>query len=90
MIPLVGKGKHKAKRRKKEKKAKKDDVAAAFKEADAGPDVAATRLAQSATLEALFEAFFRVVKHCTASGLVSQAGGGMSLAPQMQPRTCYL
>ncbi|KAK9865833.1 hypothetical protein WJX84_002937, partial [Apatococcus fuscideae] len=74
-----GKGKHKAKRRKKEKKAKKDDVAAAFKEADAGPDVAATRLAQSATLEALFETFFRVVKHCTASGLVSQAGGGKQL-----------
>lgn len=73
------KGKHKAKRRKKEKKAKKDEVAAAFKEADAGPDASATRMAQSAILEALFETFFRVIKHCTASGLVNQAASGMQV-----------
>ncbi|KAK9844945.1 hypothetical protein WJX74_008987 [Apatococcus lobatus] len=70
------KGKHKAKRR---KKGRKDDVAAAFKEADAGPDVSATRMAQSAILEALFETFFRVIKHCTASGLVNQASTGKQL-----------
>lgn len=74
----AGKDKHKGKRREKEKKGKKDDVAAAFKEADAGPDVSATRLAQSAILEALFETFFRVIKHCTASGLVNQASSGMA------------
>ncbi len=58
------------KMRKKEKRLRKgeDEVSAAFREARATADAAQQRRAQSETLEALFEIFFRVLKQCTASG----------------------
>lgn len=68
------------KTRKKEKRARKgrgeDEVSAAFKEAQLGADAAQRRKTQSETLEALFEIFFRVLKHCTASGLASPTRTG--------------
>ena len=53
------------------RKAAGDDVTRAFKEAQASVDAAELRKAQSATLEALFEALFRVLKHASASGLLA-------------------
>ena len=58
------------KTRKKDKRLRKgeDEVSAAFREAQATADTTQQRRAQSETLEALFEIFFRVLKQCTASG----------------------
>ncbi len=50
-----------------------------FREADAGPDARLQAQRQSKMLEALFEVYFRVLKHCTTSGLaqgVTEEGEG--------------
>ncbi len=44
------------------------------------PDEDSRREVQSKTLEALFEALFRVLKHATASGALMQAASGESRA----------
>ncbi|BDA51329.1 Nucleolar complex protein 3 homolog [Coccomyxa sp. Obi] len=72
---------HKSRKtRKKEKRARRgrgeDEVSAAFKEAALSADAAARRRTQSETLEALFEIFFRALKHCTASGFVAPSRTG--------------
>ncbi|PSC74530.1 nucleolar complex 3-like protein isoform X2 [Micractinium conductrix] len=59
-------------KRKKRKKAADDDVDRSFLEAQAAADLASRRHNQTATLEALFEMLFRVLKTCCASGLVHQ------------------
>ena len=73
------------KSRKKEKKARKgrgeDEVSAAFKEAALSADAEQRRRTQSETLEALFEIFFRALKHCTASGLAAASHRGVLLPP---------
>ncbi len=51
-------------------------MSAAFKEAALSADAAARRRTQSDTLEALFEIFFRSLKHCTASGFVTASRSG--------------
>ncbi|EIE19958.1 hypothetical protein COCSUDRAFT_44354 [Coccomyxa subellipsoidea C-169] len=72
------------KSRKKEKKARKgrgeDEVSAAFKEAALSADAEQRRRTQSETLEALFEIFFRALKHCTASGLATASHRGPSVS----------
>lgn len=71
------------KTRKKDKRARKgrgeDEVSAAFKEAELSADAAQRRRTQSETLEALFEIFFRALKHCTASGLAAASHAGAPL-----------
>jgi len=52
----------------KKKGREADDVDRAFAEAEMAPDAAELAVVQSQTLEALFEVFFRVLKHCTATG----------------------
>ena len=47
------------------------------------PDEELRREVQSKTLEALFEALFRVLKHATASGALMQAASG---EPMSGPR----
>ncbi len=73
------------KSRKKEKKARKgrgeDEVSAAFKEAALSADAEQRRRTQSETLEALFEIFFRALKHCTATGLAAASHRGVLLPP---------
>lgn len=55
-------------------------MAASFKESSAAFDAEQNAITQSQMLEALFEIFFRVLKHCTASGLAAlsrgNSGGG--------------
>ena len=51
----------------KKKRRGQDAVDEAFAEAEAGLDAKARRQQQSAMLEALFEIFFRVLKHCAAA-----------------------
>lgn len=80
------------------KNRKNDDVAKAFREADAGPDPEEQARVQSAMLEALFEVYFRVLKQTTASGMATptvpkaqqlqqQRGGGRDdeAGPSDQP-----
>lgn len=63
----------------KSKKARRaDEVARAFKEADANADRAAARVTQSDMLLALFEVFFRVLKQCTQSGIQAQQAQGQA------------
>ncbi|GLC45484.1 hypothetical protein PLESTB_000319100 [Pleodorina starrii] len=64
----------KAEKRDAKRRRKDDDVARAFKESSAGPDKEELARLQSSMLEALFEIYFRVLKHCCAIGL--SAGGG--------------
>lgn len=51
----------------KKKRRGQDAVDEAFAEAEAGLDAKARRQQHSAMLEALFEIFFRVLKHCAAA-----------------------
>lgn len=67
------------------RKAAGDDVTRAFKEAQASVDAAELRKAQSATLEALFEALFRVLKHASASGLLALGRPGALQGPGSTP-----
>lgn len=60
----------------KRKKQRDDKIAAAMAEAAARSDRDEARLEQSLMLEALFETFFRVIKQCTASGLLQGEGSG--------------
>ena len=66
------------KTRKKEKRLRRgeDEVSAAFRESQATADAAQARRAQSETLEALFEIFFRALKQCTASGYAAAGHKG--------------
>lgn len=59
----------------KKRQQREDAIAAALQEAAVAADADQARLQQSQMLEALFELFFRVLKRCTASGLL-QAGAG--------------
>ena len=81
----------------KARKAAGDDVSRAFKEAQAGADAEERRRVQSATLEALFEALFRVLKHASSSGLlglgrpgVHQASLIATMHALMHPACCAL
>ena len=66
-----GLGKQNKKNKKKKKKKKgKDEVAKAFEEAEAVVGNEERKRVQSATLEALFEIFFRVLKATASSGLI--------------------
>lgn len=58
-------------KKKKQKKAK-DDVDRSFLEGQAAAGLAARCNDQTATLEALFEMLFRVLKTCAASGMIQQ------------------
>ena len=60
---------------KSKKSRRADEVEQNFKEAEATADRAEARVTQSQMLTALFEIFFRVMKHCTQSGLQSQNQG---------------
>ena len=60
-------GQRKMSKNQKKKRRGQDAVDEAFAEAEAGLDARARRQQQSAMLEALFEIFFRVLKHCSAS-----------------------
>ncbi|RMZ52649.1 hypothetical protein APUTEX25_000768, partial [Auxenochlorella protothecoides] len=64
-----------ARKKMKKKERKKDDVDHAFEEARAYEDQDSRQYHQSASLEALFEVYFRVLKHATASGLVARREG---------------
>lgn len=59
----------------KKRRQREDAIAAALVEAAAAADADQARLRQSQMLEALFELFFRVLKRCTASGLLQAADG---------------
>lgn len=59
----------------KKRQQREDAIAAALQEAAAAADADQARLRQSQMLEALFELFFRVLKRCTASGLLQAAAG---------------
>lgn len=59
----------------KKRRQREDAIAAALQEAAVAADADQARLQQSQMLEALFELFFRVLKRCTASGLLSEATG---------------
>ncbi|MEW5302585.1 MAG: hypothetical protein WDW36_005354 [Sanguina aurantia] len=76
----IKKGGKSAGKGKKGKKVKEDEVAASFKESAATLESEQNAITQSQMLEALFEIFFRVLKHCTASGLAAlsrgNSGGG--------------
>ena len=76
--PAVQREYRSRKTRKKEKRLRKgeDEVSAAFRESQATADAAAARRAQSETLEALFEIFFRALKQCTASGYAAAGHKG--------------
>ena len=85
--PITGAGGKRLSRKaaRKEGRARKaagDDVARAFKAAQASVDAAELRKAQSATLEALFEALFRVLKHASASGLLALGRPGALQRPE--------
>ena len=69
LLPCVrlGAGQRKMSKNQKKKKRGQDAVDEAFAEAEAGLDARARRQQQSAMLEALFEIFFRVLKHCAAA-----------------------
>ena len=87
MNPTTGAGGKRLSRKaaRKEGRARKaagDDVTRAFKEAQASVDAAELRKAQSATLEALFEALFRVLKHASASGLLALGRPGALQRPE--------
>ncbi|KAG2441809.1 hypothetical protein HXX76_003419 [Chlamydomonas incerta] len=71
----------KAEKRDVKRRRKEDDVARAFKEANAGPDTAELAKQQSLMLEALFEAYFRVLKHATSVGLSGPGGANAAAAP---------
>lgn len=58
----------------KTRRRREDAIAAALQEAAIAADKDQLRLHQIQILEALFEMFFRVLKRCTASGLVRPAG----------------
>lgn len=59
----------------KKKERKKDDVDHAFEEARAYAEQDTRQYHQSASLEALFEVYFRVLKHATGSGLIARREG---------------
>ncbi|KAF6266173.1 CBF/Mak21 family-domain-containing protein [Scenedesmus sp. NREL 46B-D3] len=64
----AGGGKAKKLGKKAARRAKrKTDLDKEFEEAEAGPDLAQLALLQSQMLEALFEVFFRVLKHCSTA-----------------------
>lgn len=58
--------------RRKKRRENKDEVNRAFREAQAMVDKDTRRYHQSATLEALFEIFFRVLKTATGSNLIAR------------------
>eukprot|EP00803_Ostreobium_quekettii_P010290 evm.model.scf_1207.4 EVM.evm.TU.scf_1207.4 scf_1207:16888-32564(-) len=65
---MEGTGANTRKIKRKRRKCRKhggDDVDKSFEVAEAGPSVEEKAAAQSRTVEALYEIFFRVVKHCT-------------------------
>jgi CBF/Mak21 family len=66
----------------KTRRRREDAIAAALQEAAAAADSDQVRLHQSQMLEALFELFFRVLKRCTASGILQQHDLEASLAPR--------
>jgi nucleolar complex protein 3 len=74
----------KKKKKKKKKNGIKDEVDRDFQEAQAVVDLDSRKKAQSATIEAMFEAFFRVLKATTSSGLITSKdkdtslGGGLT------------
>ncbi|GIL93115.1 hypothetical protein Vretifemale_20565 [Volvox reticuliferus] len=70
----------KAEKRDVKRRKKEDDVARAFKEAAAGPDKEEAARLQSSMLEALFEIYFRVLKHCCAVGLSAGAAAAAAAA----------
>ena len=72
------------KTRKKEKRLRRgeDEVSAAFRESQATADAAQARRAQSETLEALFEIFFRALKQCTASGYAAAGHKGRPVSAE--------
>ncbi|GAX79807.1 hypothetical protein CEUSTIGMA_g7247.t1 [Chlamydomonas eustigma] len=61
------------------------DVEREYKEADAGPDARLRASRQSKMLEALFEIYFRVIKHCTSSGLLHSEEDGSHNSTQGRP-----
>eukprot|EP00892_Ulva_mutabilis_P009669 jgi/Ulvmu1/7074/UM033_0135.1 len=64
----------------KKRRLREDAIAAALQEAAVAADADQARLQQSQMLEALFELFFRVLKRCTASGLL-RGDGASAAAP---------
>lgn len=74
----AGRSKQAKKKAKKAEKARKkaDEVDAAFKESSAMPDADTRKVNQSRTLEAMFEAFFRVLKQSAASPLLAESRTG--------------
>jgi nucleolar complex protein 3 len=74
----------KKKKKKNKKNGKKDEVDRDFQEAQAVVDLDSRKKAQTATIEAMFEAFFRVLKATTSSGLITSKdkdaslGGGLT------------
>ncbi|KAG2451742.1 hypothetical protein HYH02_003522 [Chlamydomonas schloesseri] len=70
----------KAEKRDVKRRRKEDEVSRAFKEANAGPDQAELAKQQSLMLEALFEVYFRVLKHATSVGLSGPGGSARNAA----------
>ncbi|KAG2485768.1 hypothetical protein HYH03_015482 [Edaphochlamys debaryana] len=70
----------KAEKRDVKRRRKEDEVARAFKESQAGPDREELARQQSAMLEALFEVYFRVLKHACAVGLGRGQAGSADLS----------
>lgn len=69
----------KKKKKKNKKNGKNDEVDRDFQEAQAVVDLDSRKKAQSATIEAMFEAFFRVLKATTSSGLITSKDTDTSL-----------
>jgi nucleolar complex protein 3 len=65
----------------KTRRRREDAIAAALQEAAIAADKDQVRLHQIQILEALFEIFFRVLKRCTASGLIRPASSDNSTTP---------
>lgn len=59
-------------KKKKKNKKRGDEVDAAFAESQAVQDAKSRQHQQAMSLEALFEVYFRVLKHATASGLFAE------------------
>ncbi|EFJ44448.1 hypothetical protein VOLCADRAFT_121316 [Volvox carteri f. nagariensis] len=70
----------KAEKRDAKRRRKEDDVTRTFKESSAGPDREEMARIQSSMLEALFEIYFRVLKHCCAVGLSAGAAAAAAAA----------
>lgn len=83
----VDKGKPLSWKQKRKQRKAGDEVDRAFLESQAAADVASWRANQTATLDALFELLFRVLKTCSSSGLI-RSESEPAVMSGAHPRLC--